>query len=100
MPGKIRVLVACGTSIATATVAANKVREWAEEAGLKTDVAQCKAMEVRGKIQTYGPHIIVAMTPVPKDLGVPVFNGIPFLSGIGLDNLKQEILAALKAASV
>jgi PTS system galactitol-specific IIB component len=99
MPGKIRVLVACGTSIATATVAANKVREIAEQAGLNVDVAQCRALEIRGKIQTYGPHVIVAMTPVPKDLGVPVFNGIPFLSGVGMEKLKQDILAALQAAS-
>jgi PTS system galactitol-specific IIB component len=97
MPIKIRVLVACGTSIATATVAANKVREIAEKAGLKVDVAQCKALELRGKIQTYNPHVIVAMTPVPKDLGIPVFNGIPFLSGVGMDKLNQEILAALQA---
>lgn len=99
MPGKIRVLVACGTSIATATVAANKVREIAQQAGLNVDVAQCKAMELRGKIQTYGPHIIIAMTPVPKDLGIPVFMGIPFLSGIGMEKLKQDILEAIKAAS-
>jgi PTS system galactitol-specific IIB component len=99
MPTKIRVLVACGTSIATATVAANKVREIADQAGLKVDVAQCKALELRGKIQTYNPHVIVAMTPVPKDLGIPVFNGIPFLSGVGMDKLKQEILAALQAVS-
>jgi PTS system galactitol-specific IIB component len=99
MPGKIRVLVACGTSIATATVAASKVREIAEQAGLNVDVAQCKAMELRGKIQTYGPQVIIAMTPVPKDLGVPVFNGIPFLSGVGLDKLKQDILAALQSVS-
>jgi PTS system galactitol-specific IIB component len=97
MPIKIRVLVACGTSIATATVAANKVKEIADQAGLKVDVAQCKALELRGKIQTYNPHVIVAMTQVPKDLGVPVFNGIPFLSGVGMDKLKQDILAALQA---
>jgi len=97
MPGKIRVLVACGTSIATATVAAYKVKEIAEKAGLNVDVAQCKAAEIRGKIQTYGPHVIIAMTPVPKDLGIPVFSGIPFLSGIGMDKLSQEILAALQA---
>lgn len=95
---QVRVLVACGTSIATATVAANKVTEIGEEAGLNVSVSQCKAMEIRGKIETFNPHLIIAMTPTPSDLGVPVFNGIPFLSGVGMDQLKQDILEAMQAA--
>jgi PTS system galactitol-specific IIB component len=93
---KKRVLVACGTSIATATHAANSVMDMAKEAGIEIEVAQCKAAEIRGKIQTYSPHVIVAMTPVPSDLGVPVFNGVPFLSGVMLDELKTSILEELR----
>ncbi len=94
---KKRVLVACGTSIATATHASNSIMEAALEAGIDVEVAQCKAAEIRGKIQTYAPDVIVAMTPVPQDLGVPVFNGVPFISGIGLDQLKQDLLRALES---
>jgi PTS system galactitol-specific IIB component len=93
---KKRVLVACGTSIATATHAANAVMDMAKAAGIEIEVAQCKAAEIRGKIQTFSPQVIVAMTPVPSDLGVPVFNGVPFLSGIMLDELKAAILEALR----
>jgi PTS system galactitol-specific IIB component len=93
---KKRVLVACGTSIATATHAASAVMDMAKEAGIEVEVAQCKAAEIRGKIQTYSPHVIVAMTPVPSDLGVPVFNGVPFLSGVMLDELKTSILEELR----
>ncbi len=93
---KKRVLVACGTSIATATHAANAVMDMAKEAGIEIEVAQCKAAEIRGKIQTYSPQVIVAMTPVPGDLGVPVFNGVPFLSGVMLDELKASILEELR----
>ena len=95
MPRK-RVLVACGTSIATATHAANAVKDLAKAAGVDVEVAQCKAAEIRGKIQTFSPDVIVAMTPVPSDLGVPVFNGVPFLSGLGLDQLKNDLTEALK----
>jgi PTS system galactitol-specific IIB component len=93
---KKRVLVACGTSIATATVAANRVKQIADEAGIAVEVIQCKVGEIRGRVQTTHPHLIVAMTPVPSDLGVPVVMGIPFLSGIGIDNVKQQILNYLK----
>jgi len=95
---RLRVLIACGTSIATATHVANSVRETAAAAGIVVETAQCKAAEIRGKIQTFTPHVIVATTPVPSDLGVPTFNGVPFLSGIGLDKLKEDIVNALKAA--
>ena len=95
---KKRVLIACGTSIATATHVANSVKDTAKEAGIDVDVAQCKAAEIRGKIQTFTPHVIVHTTPIPKDLGIPAFSGVPFLSGIGLDQLKAEIIAALKKA--
>ena len=93
---KKRVLIACGTAIATATVGANAVAELAKAAGFDVEVAQCKAAEIHGKIQTFSPDVIVAMTPVPSDLGIPVFSGVPFLSGIGLDQLKSDILDALK----
>jgi PTS system galactitol-specific IIB component len=96
MPSEKRVLVACGTAIATATVAATKVQEIAKEAGIPVSVAQCKAAEVRGRAMVFKPHLIVATTNVPKDLGVPVVNGVPFLSGIGLDALKAQILEILR----
>jgi PTS system galactitol-specific IIB component len=98
MNGEKRVLIACGTAIATATVVAEKVKEIAKEAGISVSVAQCKAAEVRGRIATFNPHVIVATTYVPKDLGIPVFNGVPFLSGVGMDVLKAQIVEALKKA--
>ncbi|MCS7178529.1 MAG: PTS sugar transporter subunit IIB [Anaerolineae bacterium] len=93
-----RVLIACGTSIATATVVAEKVKEIAQKAGIPVKVAQCKAAEVKGRIETFRPHIIVATTLVPKDLGIPVFNGIPFLSGVGVEAVEAQIVEALKKA--
>ncbi len=93
---KKRVLVACGTSIATATVAATKVKELAESAGIPIEVVQCKVGEIRGRVQTVNPHLIVAMTAVPSDLGVPVLMGVPFISGVGVENLKEQILKYLK----
>lgn len=96
MNGKKRVLVACGTAIATATVVAGKVKEIGKEIGVPVDVVQCKASEVRSKIDTFNPHLIVATTTVPDNLGVPVLNGVPFLSGAGADELKQKIRDELK----
>ncbi len=92
-----RVLVSCGTAIATSTVVAEKVKQIAKEAGIPVRVSQCKAAEIRSKVSTFRPHVIISTTPVPSDLGVPVVNGVPFLSGVGLDAVKMEILQALKS---
>ncbi len=94
---KKRILVACGTSIATATHAANAAMDLAKEHGIQVDVAQCKAAEIRGKLQTFPADVIIAMTPVPQDLNIPVFSGVPFLSGVGLDQLKQDLVEELKS---
>lgn len=94
---KKRILVACGTSIATATHAANAAMDLAKEHGIQVDVAQCKAAEIRGKLQTFPADVVIAMTPVPDDLGVKVFSGVPFLSGVGLDQLKSDLVEALKS---
>jgi PTS system galactitol-specific IIB component len=94
---KKRILVACGTSIATATHAANAAMDIAKENGIEVEVAQCKAAEIRGKLQTFPADVIIAMTPVPQDLDIPVFSGVPFLSGVGLDQLKSDLVEALKS---
>lgn len=94
---KKRILVACGTSIATATHAANAAMDVAKEHGIPVDVAQCKAAEIRGKLQTFPADVVIAMTPVPDDLGVKVLSGVPFLSGVGLDQLKSDLVEALKS---
>ncbi len=97
MPSPKRVLIVCGTGIATATVAAEKVTQALKARGIEIISSQCHSMESPAKVQTFKPHIIVATTPVRKDLGVPVFKGIPFLTGIGEAELVDQIVATLKS---
>ncbi len=42
-----------------------------------------------------GADLVVATTQLRADLGVPVVNGIPFLTGVGEEEVKQEILNIL-----
>lgn len=89
------VLIACGTAVATSTVVAVAIEEAMRERGIPVEVRQCKATEVRGLIDD--ADLVVATTPVPDDLGKPVFKGLPFLTGIGRDKLLDDIAAALSA---
>jgi len=91
-----RILVVCGTGIATATVAAEKVKIGLKERGFNVVTSQCHAMESPTKVEDFKPHIIVATTQVRKDLGVPIFKGIPFITGIGEKEVLDQIVEALK----
>ncbi|ALA53480.1 PTS galactitol transporter subunit IIB [Shouchella clausii] len=89
-----KVLVACGGAVATSTVAANKVKAILKENNIQADVSQCRVSELGSKAQ--GADLIISTAKVDRDYGVPVIHGLPFISGVGLDKTKQEILDILK----
>jgi PTS system galactitol-specific IIB component len=89
-----RILVACGTAIATSTVVAKGIEEAMAERGIKVVTRQCKAAEVKGLASD--ADLIVTTTPVPKNLGVPVIQTLAFLTGIGKEDVLNQIEEALK----
>ncbi len=88
------VLVACGTAIATSTVVAKAIEEACKKAGIRVMTRQCKAAEVPGLVQQ-GADLIVTTTPVPKNITIPVIQGLPFLTGIGKDQVLKQIIDVL-----
>jgi galactitol PTS system EIIB component len=90
------VLVACGTAIATSTVVAKAIEEACKVAGIRVHTRQCKASEVMVLAQQ-GADLIVTTTPIPKNIGVPVIQGLPFLTGIGKDQVLKQIIDFLKS---
>ncbi len=89
-----KVIVACGTAIATSTHVAIKIRELLEERGLKVHTIQCRVPE----IPSLAPDadLIVATAQVPYDVDIPVVDGIPFLTGIGIKEVIDRIELLLK----
>ncbi len=90
-----RILVACGTAIATSTVVARAIEEAMEERGIQVTTRQCKAAEVPSLVQ--GMDLVVTTTPVPGNLGVPVIQTLAFLTGIGKEAVIEQIIKALGA---
>lgn len=88
------VLVACGTAIATSTVVAKAIEERCKAEGIRVRTRQCKAAEV--PTLAADADLIVTTTPVPQNLGVPVVQGLPFLTGIGKDAVLDEICEKLR----
>ena len=92
------VIVACGTGICTSTTAAVDIRKGLKEKGYDVEVSQCKIQELKSKIESLGKalKVIVATTPAPSDLKVPVISGVAFLTGIGKDSIIDQITTHLE----
>ncbi|MDX1412760.1 MAG: PTS sugar transporter subunit IIB [Candidatus Promineifilaceae bacterium] len=88
------VLVSCGTAIATSTVVAKSIEDACKEAGIKVVTKQCKVTEIPLFLE--GTDLIVTTSQLRSDPGIPVIQGLPFLTGIGKDKVLEEILDILR----
>jgi PTS system galactitol-specific IIB component len=93
MVRKRRVLVACGTAIATSTHVANRLEREFASRGLDVAITQCRVAEVGA--YDGDVDVVVSTAEVAKPLKAPVVSGIPFLTGIGEKEALEQILRAL-----
>ena len=88
------VIVSCGTGIATSTVAAKAIEEACKKAGVSVITKQCKGQEIP-ELLIQGADLIVTTSTMRFDPGIPVVKGLAFLTGIGIDQVVEEILGHL-----
>ena len=93
MDRKRRVLVACGTAIATSTHVANRLEREFVARGLDVSISQCRVSEVPSYAGDV--DVVVSTAPMAPVDSVPIVSGIPFLTGIGDDEALAQILEAL-----
>jgi PTS system galactitol-specific IIB component len=92
-----KLLIMCGTGIATSTVVVGKVKNWLNENGFENQVKvyQSKISEELSRIDDY--DIIISTTLVPDNIKDKIIDGVPLLTGINVntmyDQLKKEIEA-------
>lgn len=86
-----KLLIMCGTGVATSTIVTNKVKAWLKENDLENEVQlfQSKIASEMNKIDEY--DIVVSTTVVPDSIKDKVIMGIPLLTGIGTETMYAEI---------
>lgn len=96
---KKTVIVCCGSSMITSTVAASKIKEVAARVGApEPRIIQCKFAEVLANLSANQVDFIVPTGKLKFDVGaVPVIKGTAFITGVGEDKVEAEIAAALQA---
>jgi PTS system galactitol-specific IIB component len=96
MARKFRILLLCGTGIATSTAMNAKIQDVLREQGLAASVElrQGKIADVlRGSVDA---DLVVATAQVPSTVKVPIINGVPLLTGIGAETVLDQIVAAVR----
>ncbi|MFC0308661.1 PTS galactitol transporter subunit IIB [Gallibacterium trehalosifermentans] len=93
---KKKVIVACGGAVATSTLAAEEIQELCKEHSISLELVQCRINE----IDTYldGTDLICTTSKLIRDFGnIPLVHGMPFVSGVGIEELKEKIVSILKS---
>lgn len=88
------ILVVCGSGVATSTAAALGLKEKLEERGVKVKVKQTDVFSMAGNLE--GVDLIASTCALKGDFGVPVVSAVPLLTGIGVEELIDEIVRKLQ----
>lgn len=91
---KKNVLFVCATGIATSTAAAERVVEYCKEHDIQVEYKQCNVASLPEYDET--SDLIVSTTNVPYKMKTRVVNALPIITGIGEDELLEEIVEILR----
>ncbi|RKS84788.1 PTS system galactitol-specific EIIB component (Gat family) [Orbus hercynius] len=92
---KKKIIVACGGAVATSTMAAEEIKELCAENNITLELVQCRINEINTFID--GTDLICTTARMDQTFGdIPIVHGMPFVSGVGIDALKEKILTILK----
>lgn len=93
-----KVLVCCGTGIATSVQVANKLQRMLRDRGITATMKECKTANVPAQMTTFQPDAIVVTTAItPPDEEIKVYRGTPLLTGVDAEELADQIASDLKA---
>ncbi|MFV0451900.1 MAG: PTS sugar transporter subunit IIB [Propioniciclava sp.] len=93
----VRILIACGSGIATSTVAQEKVKEILKEHDIPATITKGTVGQIPA-LQD-GADIILVTTPYRKPVDKPIISVFNLISGINEQATAQEIVAACRAVT-
>lgn len=95
MNRKFKILIACGSGVATSTMAMKKIQKGLDERNIPSEITQCKIGELEGIAKSSKPDIVVHTVILPQNLkfSCPIFSGVGFLTGVGVSKILDEMVA-------
>lgn len=95
MPKELSVLVACGSGVATSTVAQEAVKQICKDAGIPVKIIKSTMSEIQSKQDDV--NVIMVTTNYRKPVTKPLIKVFGLISGIGEDKIKEEIISTCKS---
>ncbi|MUK87465.1 PTS galactitol transporter subunit IIB [Ornithinibacillus sp. L9] len=89
-----KVIVACGSGVATSQTVASKVKKILEENKIKADVSAVDIKSLDKYVKT--SDVYISITKNTKEFNIPTLNGIAFLTGMGIEEETKKLLDLLK----
>jgi PTS system galactitol-specific IIB component len=95
-----KIWVACGSAVASSTMAAHILTKMCEERGLDVEIELVAYRDIGGKPNC--PDLVIVLAPgidattYPNLKGVPFIMGLAFITGINKDQVMNEVEEILK----
>ena len=90
-----KILVACGTGIATSTIVAVKIEEICKKEGIDVIITPCKLTDVQSTVPDYDLLVTTSTFDV-SEMNVHIIGAVSLLTGVGEEETINEIINALK----
>lgn len=91
---EVKVMVACGSGVATSTIAQEEVKKIAQEAGVQVKILKGTIAEVPTKQADV--DLVLTTANYRKPLEKPCMSVFGLVSGVGADKVRKELAALLK----
>ena len=91
---EVKILVACGSGVATSTIAQEEVKKIAQEAGVQVKILKGTIAEVPTKQADV--DLVLTTANYRKPLEKPYMSVFGLVSGVGADKVRKELAALLK----
>lgn len=90
-----KIIVACGSGVATSQTVASKVARMLKEANINADVNAVDLKSVDRHLKDAAAYVTIVREAKERD--IPMINGIAFLTGVGQDAEFDKLVEAIKA---
>ncbi len=89
MSKRLKIVVACGSGVATSTLASKVVEEVCKENGIEASIETCGMSSVAGTAEH--ADVVLTTSRYEKELRCPVMSVTSFITGIRAEKTKKDL---------
>lgn len=94
MTKELKIMVACGSGVATSTIAVDSVKTILKEAGIQAKLFKCTLGELESKQKDV--DLILTTANYKKELSVPHMSVFGLISGVNAEGTRTKLVALCK----